>query len=120
MKIKIQQQCYHKNYNYTNISETLYTQEQYDYIFKYLDFDKLDKNYSIHFYKLEITIWFCKTYISSCFFNDIYKHSLEGYEWLKQNFGKSVFKIRINYSDKQELKTIINKIINIKLIRNKQ
>jgi len=115
MKIEIinNDNCY---WNY-NINEYSYTQEQYDYICKYLDFDKLDKDFYIFFNDKKTGKWFKKTYISNYDLSEIYKYSPLGYEYLKNNWCKGIFKTEILYPDKQELKTIINKVINIELIR---
>jgi len=82
-----------------------------------LDFEKINKDWYIYFNDKQTKEWFCETYINIDYLRDIYLKSLEGYEYLKNIFGKSVFKIIILYQDKQELKTIVNKLINIKLIR---
>jgi len=108
----------YKTYNdywYYNISYCF--QEQYDYVFKYLDFDKLYKGWFIGFNNEEIEEWFYETYIEENCLKDIYNRSPEGYGWLKNNWGKGIFELYIWYKNKQELKTIINKIINIELIR---
>jgi len=116
MKIKITQ--YNKYWYYNNINEDTYIQEQYDYVLKYLNFDKLDKkrNY-IYFNNKETEKWFRKTYTNTHWLDDIYNNSPEGYQWLKKHWGKGIFKLFVWYSDKQELKTVVNKVINIKLIR---
>jgi len=113
MKISLFMWENHWRYNTVELN---YTQEQYDYAFKHLDFDQINKKCFIYFYKNEIEEWFYKTYINTDWLNDIYNDSLEGYEWLKQNWGKSVFKILADYQDKQEFKTIVNKVINSQLI----
>jgi len=117
MRIEIDK--YTHTYRRYNTKEHLYTQEQFDYMFKYLDFDKFDKNWYIYFNDKETSEWFYKTHINTDYLKDIYNDSPEGYEWLKENWGKGIFKIVIYYLDKQELKTIVNKIINIELIMNK-
>jgi len=113
MKITIEQSYNNHCHWIYNATESTYTQEQFDYIFKYLDFDKLYKYHYIRFTDNEIERWFCKTYINSNYLKDVYNDSQEGYEWLKQNWGKGVFKIFINYPNKQEFKTIVNKLVNI-------
>jgi len=94
-----------------------YTQEQYDCIFKYLNFDKLYKRVYIFFKNEKVEKLFFKTFINSDYLRDIYFKSPEGYKWLKNNWGKGVFELWVLYSDKQELKTIVNKVINIRLIK---
>jgi len=103
-----------KNWRY-NINEWNYTQKQFDYMCKYLDFDKLDKDWHIIFNNEKTKEWFYKTYTSSHDLNKIYNHSPKGYQYLKNNWSKGVFKILVNYPDKQELKTIVNRVINIEL-----
>jgi len=117
MKIKIK--YYNKRCFYYYISIHHYTQEQYDYIFKYLDFDKLDKTWHIYFKNKVTKKWFKKTYmINNEYLNTtIYKKSPLGYEWLKENWGNGIFKMHVYYPDKQELKTIVNRVINVELIR---
>jgi len=119
MKIKIEQ---YENYWDYCIDELKYTQKEYDYIFKYLYFDKLDKDDWIKFSNKTAEEWFCKTYINTNYLKAIYHQSPEGYQYLKNNWGKGVFKLYVYYTDKQELKTIVNKTININMkhIRNKQ
>jgi len=106
-------------YWYYNIDELKYTQKEFDCAFKNLYFFKLHKYHHILFNNGETEKWFKETYISDNWLNTIYYQSLEGYEWLKDNFGKGIFKIAIQYPDKQELKTIVNKIVNVELIRGK-
>jgi len=115
MKIKTFE---HNNfYSYScNIDEINHTPEQFDYIFKYLDFDKLDKDWYIIFNNEETEEWFRKTYINSDHLISIYDQSPEGYQWLKENLGKNKFRFPVRYPDKQGLKTIVNKLINIKLL----
>jgi len=113
MKIKLTR---YDEYWYYNINETLCTQEQYDYIFKYLDFEKVDRDCCVFYNNKEIEKWFKKTYINSDCLNIIYNNSPEGYQWLKENWGKDIFNLIIWYSDKQEFKIIVNKVINIKLM----
>jgi len=118
MKIKLMKDNgfgWHYNYIY----EKYYNQKQFDFVFKYLNFDKLEKCWAIYFNNEEIGEWFYKTYINNCHLSEIYKNSPEGYEYLKENWCKGIFTLWIYYSDKQELKTIVNKIINVKLIRGK-
>jgi len=114
MKIKITQ---HNKYWFYNINESLYTQEQFDYIFKYLDFEKLGKDYYIFFNDKKTEEWFNKTYINNIILELIYHYSPKGYEWLKDNWGNGVFKTTVFYPDKQEFKTIVNKIINVRFCR---
>jgi len=114
MKIKIQQ---HNKYWRYDIVELGYTQEEYCYIFKYLDFDKLEKKRRIYFNNEETDAWFKKTYINNINLETIYKESPEGYKYLKQNWRNGVFKLWICYQNKQDLKTVVNKVINIRLIR---
>jgi len=94
-----------------------FSQKQFDYIYKHLDFDKVKKNiFSIQFVNNEIKNWFYKTYINN-YLEYICNSSPEGYQWLKDNLGNGVFKLDICYYDKQELKTIVNKVINVRLMR---
>jgi len=88
------------------------SQKQFNYIYKYLNFDKLDKDEWIQFNNKEVGEWFRKTYVNNYCLEYIYENSPLGYEWLKSNWDKGVFEVPIYYSDKQELKTIVNKIIN--------
>jgi len=116
MKIKIEQEgCF---WHYT-VDERHCTQKEYDYMFKYLDFDKLNKEWMIHFNNKVTKKWFKKTYMINneyLYLNTtIYEKSPLGYKWLKDNWGKCLFWIFVYYNNKQELKTIINRIINIKL-----
>jgi len=111
---------YNEYWYYNIINEDEYTQEQYDYIFKYLDFDKLDRDSFAFFTDTETAKWFKETHINSDCLNIIYNKSPEGYKWLKNNWGKGFFWVGlINSIDKQELKMIVNKVINIELIRSK-
>jgi len=103
--------------NYFDYGISNLTYKQFNYAFKYLDFDKLDKDYYIYFENKEVEEWFYRTYINSGLLVKIYKKSPLGYQWLKDNWGKDVFRFPVFYPDKQELKTIVNKVINIKLIR---
>jgi len=116
--LKIEIKNYGKGWRY-NIIYLNYRQKQFDYVFKYLDFDKLDKNRLMSFNDKKTEEWFHKTYTNYYCLESICNNSLDGYKWLKNNWGNGVFKIAIWYSDKQELKTIVNKVINIKLIRGK-
>jgi len=116
MKIKTTR---YDKYWYYNINETKYSQEQYDYAFKYLDFEKIDRDCFIFFDNKEIETLIHKTYINSNYLEDICNSSPEGCEWLKENWGKGKFKIGIWYPDKQEFKTIVNRVINIELIRGR-
>jgi len=100
-------------------NELAYTRKQYDYIFKYLDFNQLDKSYFI-FNNCEIKFMFYRKYMKSDFIFEVQQQCPEGYEYLKNNWGKGVFSTSIFYQNKQELKTIVNKIINVELIRSKQ
>jgi len=116
MKIKIVKDKWDTAFWLYNTKKYSYTQNQFDYIFKYLDFDKLNKYHYIIFNDNKTKEWwFKKTYIDNRWLNDIYNDSLEGYEWLKQNWGKGEFKIFVWYVDKQKLKTVINKVINVEL-----
>jgi len=117
MKIKIEQ--YHKYWRYC-INDLYYIQKEFDYALKYLDFDKLYKSKYIYFTDLEIKQRFKRKYIEKDWLEDIYNQSPEGYQWLKNNWGENVFRMNIHYSDKQELKTIVNKIINVKLINKEK
>jgi len=113
MKIQIEQSG---NYSYRYyIRDDNYTQEQFDYMFKYLDFEKISKNWYICFKNHKTSEWFKKTYIEENCLKDIYNDSLEGYEWLKNNWGKGIFELYIWYKNKQELKTIVNRVINVEL-----
>jgi len=117
--MKIDLKKYHDNHWCYNIDELDYTQEEYDYAFKFLDFDKLFKDCIIYFNNEEIRKLFYETYINSHYLNNIYNQSYEGYKWLKNNWGKGKFKLWADCSDKQKLKTIVNRIINVELIRKK-
>jgi len=112
MKIEIK----HNKYWRYNIVELSYTQEEYDYIYKYLDFNKLYKDNFIYFNNKETGELFHKIYINKSCLNTIYTESHLGYEWLKENWGNGVFKLWACYQNKQELKTIVNKVINLRLI----
>jgi len=110
-------------FKYPNIK---YTQEQFDYIFKYLNFDKI-KDSRIYFLDKEVEKRFYKTYGNEWWLHHIITHCLpEAYEWLKQNWGKNIFittshfKTMFYYNDKQELKTVINKVINVTLIKKNE
>ena len=99
-------------------------QKQFDYVYKYLDFDKLNNNWmnEIFFEDNKTMIWFVETYCInnnkkstiSIWIDDIHYNSQEGYEYLKENFGNGIFILPILYPDKQELKIIVNRIINIR------
>jgi len=115
MKIEIERNKYW--YCYKNTFELNYTQQQYDYVYKNLDFDKLDKDWFIYFNDCKVEKWFRKKYTNHMFLETIYKESQDGYEWLKENWGNGVFKLPFEYLDKQELKTIVNRIFNIGLKR---
>jgi len=117
MKIKIYNWDECCNYN---IDEFNYNQGQFDYIFKYLNVDKLYKNKNVCFKNYETEEWFNETYTNSHYLSKIHNQSPDGYQWLKNNWGNGVFKLYVFYSDKQELKTIVNKIINIELIRKRK
>jgi len=113
--------CYHNYCNYYSIEYIVKTQEQYDYIFKHLKFEKLFKGSYLFFGNRKIKIWFYETYITEDYLNedcliDIYNSSLDGYNWLKNHWGNGVFKLTILYQDKQELKTIVNRLINTILL----
>jgi len=124
MKIKIK-----KRYGnwYYNIDVAYLSQEQFDYIYKCLDFDKLKYAWlNCIFFKNTKTrkLFYEKynkgnklTYIN-LWLSEIYENSPEGYEYLKNNWGKNIFKIHVHYPDEQELKTIVNKVINIHLHKN--
>jgi len=113
MKIKLIK--YKNNWRYF-IDELDYSQKQFDYIFKHLDFDKLSKDCYIYFSNKKTEKWLRKTYINEDWLKDIYDNSPEGYAWLNENWCKDVFKLYVYYLDKQELKTIINRVINVSLI----
>jgi len=114
MKIKIKKT--YNDYWHYDIVKYHYTKETYDYIFKYLDFDKLDKDWAIYFNNKQIKNWFYKTYTNNDRLSKIHNQSPEGYQWLKENWGNGIFEILVLYQDKQELKTIVNRVINIKLL----
>jgi len=114
MKIIIKK-IYNNYCYYGGANEWFYIQEQYDYIFKHLDFDKISKKWYIGFNNAKTEEWFNKTYKSSDWLKNIYNQSPEGYKWLKDNWGNGIYKLLIEYQDKQELKTIVNKIINVEL-----
>jgi len=115
MKIKIIQLYFKEKYYCYNM---LYAPKSYDYVYKYLDFDKLDKDWAIVFNNKKTEEWFSKTYINTDYLKDVYNNSPDGYGYLKNNWGKGIFKILVHYPDKQELKTIVNKIINVRLARS--
>ena len=93
--------------------DLLYNSEEYDYMFKYLDFDKLDKNVHIWFNNKETS-----NHIDSDWLNNIYKK--QQYKYIKDNWGKGLFRINIYYLDKQGLKSIVNRIINVMLRHEKK
>jgi len=106
--------CY---YSY-GANEWFYIQEQYDYKYKYLYFDKLVK-WGIHFNNKKTEDWFTKTYIDNRWLVEIYNRSPEGYLYLKEHWGKGVFWLYVWYQDKQELKIVVNRVINVELKRIK-
>jgi len=114
MKIKIKQ-C--DNYWFYDNMYGKFYKKSFDYMFKHLDFDKLNKHSYIIFNSQNAEEWFCETYINRCHLKEIYNNSPDGYQWLKNNWGNGRFRISVFYEDKQELKTIINRFINIELIR---
>jgi len=116
MKIKLVQDNNYCHYSFA-LDEISRKQEEYDYIFKYLDFDKLENDWCIHFNDKEVEEWFKYVYIDEDWLNAIYKKSPEGYQYLKEHWGKGVFRLFVWYTDKQELKIIVNKIINVRLMR---
>jgi len=119
MKIKINLSLTKTKYNYL-VMDYFFSQEQYDYVYKFLNLEKI-KNTNVIRFKNKITkIWFHETYVNYYCLDEIHCHSKKGYKWLKNNWGKGIFKIAIYYSDKQELKTIVNRLINVKLIRNEK
>jgi len=118
MKIKLYK--YFNHFGYYGKFVAYYAQEQFDYVHKYLSFDKLNKEWMIRFYNKKTEYLFRRTYIDNTILEKIYNHCPEGYQHLKENFAKGIFKIHIEYSDKQELKTIVNRLINIDLIGNEQ
>jgi len=117
MILKLKKQKHGNCYFYCT-EETKYNQEQFDYVFKHLNFDKLEKSWHIFFNDKKTEEWFHKTYICSYTLDDIYNDSPEGYKWLKNNWGKGVFKLWIYYQDKQEFKTIVNRVINVAIYEN--
>jgi len=118
MKIEVKTSFGKEYYGYKMIKEWKYKQKQFDYIFKYLDFNKLCMDFSIWFDDENVKYWFKQTYEAHHLISliNIYKYSPKGYEYLKNNWSKGVFILGIMYSDKQILKTIVNKVINIELI----
>ena len=114
MKIKIKTEDGNYWY-YHGINELYYLQKEFDYMFKYLDFDKIDKKCYIHFNNKEEEEWFRKMYINNTWLKHICNNSPDGYGYLKNNWGKSIFKLILFYLDKQEIKIIINKLVNIEL-----
>jgi len=111
MKIEIKN--YSDGYRYF-VNEWEYRQKEFDYIFKYLDFEKLYKDSLVHFKDYKLKEWFCKTYTNNINLETIYNESPEGYQYLKENWGNGIFRmLSVYYPDKQELKTIVNKMINV-------
>ena len=116
MKIKMVNSIYTNVYRYnTKTNELHYTQEQYNYVFKYLDFEKLDKDSVSFCWDTTIKDLLKKQNINSLWLGEIYRDYPDGYRWVKKNFNKNIFKLWIYYIDKQELKTVVNKIINVEL-----
>jgi len=113
VKIKLLKPNY--NYTYKGLNTNHYCQKQFDYICKYLNFDKLYKDWFIYFNNKETEDWFHKTYIEENWLKSVYNDSPEGYKWLKNNWGNGKFKIDIWYPDKQEFKTAVNRVINTNL-----
>jgi len=115
MKIRVKKT--YKNYWVYNANNIwgYYTQKQYDYMCKYLDFEKLCKDELIFFNNKETKKTFYETYIDNRWLEDIYNNSPLGYEYLQNNWGKGVFRLYVFYPDKQELKTVVNRIINVGL-----
>jgi len=113
--MKIELIKYNDYWCYINIDELNYTQAQFDYVCKHLDFEKLDSFCNIYFNNGVIEEQFYKTYINNNWLYDIYNQSSLGYKYLKINWGKGIFRIRCYYPDKQEFKIIVNKVINIEL-----
>jgi len=113
MKIKIEQCKNHWCY----MNESHYTPEQFDYIFKYLYSDKLDENYRIFIYDKEVKKWFSKLYTDGYWSDCVYFNSSEQHQQLKDCHykNKEIFLTGVVYFDKQKLKTIVNRIINIAL-----
>jgi len=119
MKIKMilfDEECW----RYAYMNEIKFYQKEYDYIFKYLFFDKLSKAVNIRFEDIKTSELFSKTYTNDIYLNNIYNYYPEAYKWLKENWGKGAFYNLVCYSNKQELKTIVNRLINIELIRNEK
>jgi len=114
MKIKLKKD---DDIFYYDVIENDYTQEQFDYIFQYLYFGELSQDCYIIFNNRKTEKWFKKTYINSIYLESIYYKSFKGYEWLEQNWSNGFYRLFVNYTDKQELKTIVNKVINVELIR---
>jgi len=90
-----------------------YSQKEYDYIFKHLDFEKIYQYHVIYFFNSKKKQWFHETYINSNHLDRIYSQSPEGYQYLKDNWGKHIFTASKRYKSKQELKTVVNKVINV-------
>jgi len=94
-------------------------QKEYDYIFKSLKFDELNLPDRIRFIDTIMKNEFFNKYqITQDSFGKI-DHEGEGYEWLKNNFGNGIFRIAIFHKNKQELKTIVNKVVNMEFRRGK-
>jgi len=109
-----------KRYNacwyYHHMHELEYTQKQYDYILKHLCFKKINKDSLLWFKSKDIKNDFMLRFkISTCWLKVIYSQCSIGYNWLNDNFGKNIFMTSIKYTDKQELKTVVNRVINIRL-----
>jgi len=119
MKIKLKQKNNNYSWYYSNTDVLRYTQKQYDYAFKYLSFDKIEKSCYVHFNKYKTKTWFRTTFVNSEWLcaDEIQEESSEGYQWLEESFSKGIYKLYIYYSNKQEFKTIVNKVINIELKR---
>jgi len=107
MKIKIKAGIFGEYYRYMNTSNN---QKQYDYMYKNLDFDKLNKSYNV--FLENDKIWQHKKINHECL-STISKYFKDDYQLLKNNWGKGIFRVFIEYSDKQELKSIVNRVMNI-------
>jgi len=116
MKITINNydNCYSYRYN---VNEWDCTQKEYDYMFKYLDFDKLDKTKSYLFTndKKERKLFEKRYKVFNCWLYLCLITNDNGE--IRDNWGKGMFKIVIYYKNKQELKSIINKVVNIELMK---
>jgi len=113
VKIKF---IYYEDFLTYNLNRCMISQKQYDYVFKHLDFDKFKKSVYILFCEKQYKR-FEKYHKTDFFLINIFNKNPEDYKWLKERWGKGVFVASCYYSDKQELKTIVNRVINIKLIR---